>query len=884
MTRQTRTPAALALAVRLLPKDVRADVEAELVARHAEIRVRRGALAATRWAIRQPFAAFAARLRWAVTADDGPQPPRSSGWIDDGTVALRGLRRRPGLAAVVVATVAVSVGAIGAIASVIDAVLLRPLPYAEPDRMVWLNSFERSGDSWQINTPFIGFANPHDVADWQRRSRALEAITAVEGFEATVDAAAGAVRVGVARVNATVDRVLGIRAQHGRLFTDADYAVGRQVLVMTDALFRSQFGGDPGLVGRSIPLNGRPYTVIGVLPPTSAPFPDDEVDVWLPLKPPEPTNDPRDRSGVWQTVVGRIKADSTLAAAQADMDRVAAELAAEYPRSNEKRGIALVPYRDGFVGSTRQALWMLSWAVAIVLAIASGNVGHLLLVSVQARRREFAVRLALGARSSRLARLVLCESAALAVAGGLVGVAIAPLLLRAFLAAYPDELPVAGGIALSPFALAAAAGATWIAALASAIPPLAGARSANLAPALRATDRGSDSRAQRRVRATLVLAQVAMSTALLVGGGLLLRTFLDLRATPLGFASDRLLVFNVALGDALYPSLRAETGFYRDLADRVRALPGVAAVGATTLLPLAPGDFIDGFTRVGEQDAHPNLPLARLQNVTAGYLEALGLRLVAGRLIRPTDVEGGAPIVVVNETLQRTYFPNGAIGRRIRFRGIDREIVGVVADKRHRTLREAPRADLYVPRGQSEWPRWFAWFAVRHDGRVDALLPAIRAAVREVDPRVAIDAVATMDDRLDRAIAPDRFRAFLVSALAVVALALTAIGLYGVVAYAVARDARDTAIRMALGATSGRTAGAVLAKVAAIAVAGIGIGVVVALAAEGLVSSFMSGVTARDPLTIGGVAIGLLTVALTAAAGPARRATRVDPATVLRGQ
>lgn len=877
----------LRLAVRLLPQDVRKDVAVELGHRFDEIAAGRGRVAARRWARRQPLVALMARLRWARP----PLEPHAggatlAGWRDDAAVAVRGVRRRMGLAVAVIATVAVSVGAIGAIASVVDAVLLRPLPYPGEERLVWINSVNRSAAPGP-SAPFIGQSNPLDVVDWRQRNRTFDAIAAIEAFDGTILPAGDPVRVNVGKMSVSTGRVLGIRAVHGRLFTDADDDPGVRVMVLTQAVWRSHFGGDPAVVGRSVLLDGTPFLIVGVLPPLSVPFPDADVDVWMPLPAPSPLANPRERRGVWQRVIGRIAPTSTRAGAQADLDRVAAELAAEHPDTNGTRAIALVPFRDGLVGSTREVLWMLSSAIVVVLVIACANVGHLLLVSVQARRREFAVRAALGARTARIARLVLLESAVLAVLGGAAGLLLAPWLLRAFLVAYPAELPAVGAVVLSPVAFVAAGAATLVAVLASAVPPLFGARAADLTRSMRATDRGSDSRGQRRARAALVVAQVAMSTALLVGGGLLLRTFLDIRATPLGFADENVLIFNVALSDTHYASRAAETAFFRDLTARVRVLPGVTAVGASSLLPLTEGDFIDGFGRIGEQDAYPNLPTGRLQNVTPGYFDAIGLPQRAGRRLTEADADGAAPVVVVNETLERRYFPDGAVGRQIRLRGTTREIVGVVADKRHRSLREAPRADLYVPRAQADWPRWFSWIAVRHAGGVealDALVPAVRAAVRDVDPRIAVDGIGTMADRVARTLAPDRFRAVLVGALAAVALLLAVVGLYGLVAYAVARDARDTAIRVALGATAARTVGGVLRRVAALTAIGIAAGLGLALTSQDLLASFVAGISVRDPLTMGVVAGGLLLAAILAAAGPAIRASRVDPALVLRGQ
>ena len=880
-----RLPWPLGLAIRLLPNDVREEVVGELLARYRDVRDRKGAAAATAWAWRQPAVALAARLRWDRSIHTSSTGGRMFvGLKDDAVLALRGMRRRRGLALAIVSTIAISVAAIGAIASVIDAVLLRPLPYAEPDRLVWLNGFERTEAPSAAGAQFNGFANPLDAADWAARAPHLDAVTSIEGYEGTIETGVDPLRVIVAKLSASVGRVLGIHAEHGRLFTEADYGEGVRSLVLTHRIWQSAFGADPSVVGRALILDGTAWRVVGVLPMTPVPFPDAETDVWVPLLPPPASADPNQRGGVWQSVVARMQRGVTLETVRADMDRVAAALGAAYPATNSKRGIAVVPLRDGLVGSTRDVLVMLGGAIVIVLAIASANVGHLLLVSVQARRREFAVRAALGARASRVARLVLIESAALAILGGAVGLLIAPWLLRVFLSAYPADLPASGPVVLSPLALAVSLAATCLAALVAAVPPILGARSTKLSEAMRATDRGSDSRGQRRTRAMLVLGQVALSTALLVGGALLVRTFWEMSRTPLGFQADGLLTFNVSLAPARYPSPGDETRFYGGMFERLRGLPGVSGAGATTLLPLTPGEYRDGFYRVGSADKFPDVPRARLQGVTAGYLEAMGFPLVAGRSLQDADREGGAYVLVVNETLQRAYFPEGAVGRQIRFRGKTREIVGVVGDKRHRNLRVEPEPDLFVPRTQLEEPRGFSWVVVRHAGSAEPSLAAIRRAVRDVDPAVAIAAVASMSERVDRTLAPDRFRAFLVGALAIVALLLAVVGLYGLVAFAVARDARDTAIRVALGATSSQTAGIVLRRVLILTAAGVAVGVALALASQELLATFVAGVTVSDPLTMAIVGIGLMSVAALAAAGPALRASRVDPALVLRGQ
>jgi putative ABC transport system permease protein len=529
-------------------------------------------------------------------------------------------------------------------------------------------------------------------------------------------------------------------------------------------------------------------------------------------------------------------------------------------------------------------LALLIGAVALVLLIACANVGHLLLVSAQGRQRELAVRAALGAGPLRLARLLLVESTWLAVAGGMAGLLLAPWFLRAFLALYPETLPAVGEVTLSLPALLAAVSATLLAAGLAVIPPLVAARPKSLEASMRAGERGAEHRTQRHVRAALVVTQVALSTALLVGGGLLVRTFLTMRATDTGFASGNVLTFNLALGEAKYSTLADEVRFYDQLLARIRVLPGVEAAGATTLLPFTRGEFGDGFYRVGFNDVYPKIPIARLQNITAGYLEAVGLPLRKGRTFTPADAAGSQPVVIVNEALEQRDFPGGAIGRQIRFRNVVHDIVGVVGDKHHRSLRETPRAEMYYPRSQVLHPRLFSWVAIRTGGDAGPLLAPVRDIVTSIDPGVAIDNIDSMASRVDRALAPDRFRAVLVGALAVAALLLAGLGLYGLIAHAVAKDHRNIAIRIALGASSRHTVSRVVTHVVLLTSAGMLLGGGLAYAGHTLVAGFLAGVDAFDPLTLVVVAVILLGVTLLAALGPASRASRVDPAAVLRGQ
>lgn len=863
--------------VRLLPVDTREEVLRELLEQQAAIRRTRGAGAAFWWLCRQPLAI----AQWRQGADDARW---YAGLGEDLMITQRALRRRPALGLTVVATIAVCVAAVTAVASIVDAVMLRPLPFPEADRLVWLASHERAAAAKPFDPALAAsaYSNPMDVVDWARRERHLTALTPFETFEGTIDVGGTPRRVGLATVNASVGAVLGIRPVLGRLFTEADYPRAGKVLLMSHRLWQSAFGADPAIVGRVVYIGGDPVEVVGVLPPMTPAFPAMDSDIWFPLRPPPETF--QNRGGVWQRVVARIDRDVTVAQAGDDMARIARELAAEYPDSNGNRHVYVVPYRDGLVGTTRRVVSLMVGAVALVLLIACANIGNLLLVNAQSRQRELAVRAALGARSSRLARLLIVETLWLAVAGGVVGLLLAPWCLRGFLQLYPETLPAVGTVDVRLTAVLVAAGATLLTAVLAVIPPLMMVTSRQLQDTMRSGERGSEHRSQRHTRAALVVAQVALSTALLVGGGLLVRTFVTMKGTAPGFETTNVLTFNLALGELRYPDLPAEVRFYDDLLSRVRALPGVTAAGTTTLLPLTSGEFADGFFRVGENDVYPKIPVARLQAVSDGYFEAVGLPVRKGRAFTSADAAGSRPVVIVNDALERRDFPAGAVGRQIRFRGVIHDIVGVVGDKHHRSLREVPRAEMYYPRAQIDNPRYFGWVAIRAEGDPRTLVGPVRDIVSAIDPAVAIDEIDTMDARVDRALAPDRFRAVLVGALAATALLLAGLGLYGLITHAVARDARATAIRMALGATGRDAVTRVLVHILTLSGIGAVLGGALAYAGHTLVAGFLAGVDRFDPITLTGVVALLLTVTVSAACGPAIRASRVDPADVLRSQ
>lgn len=873
-----------AWASRLLERVIRRRVVREDVVVSMEVEFHRvweakGASAARRWYVRQALG-IAVRAAVGGVGGEGRASAGSRltgvgivGVTDTLRLAARSVWSRRGVSAAVVVAVALGVGVTTAVVSVADAVLFRPLPYPEPDRLVQV-----VGTS-DLNALLAGSANPYDVVDW-KRAETFEAMAPYSGFSATLVFDRGPVRVAAARVGEGMDRVLGVRPALGRLFTEDDFAPGARSVVLAHSLWTERFGADPAIVGRSLDLSGTPFTVVGVLPPTDLAVPTG-AGLWLPLALPAGEGGER-RAGVWLAVMGRLRPGVEPEQADAELKSIATRLRQEHPATNAGRHVHVEPLRERIVGDAKPVVRLLSAAVALVLLIACANIGNLLLAVAQDRRRELAVRSALGSGLAGLGGLLLAESALLALVGSLLGVLLAPLGVEALLALYPGGLPRADEVAVNGTVLAVAAAATAVATLAAGLPPLLEARRLDLQKTLRAGPRGHSTRRDRRVRGGLVVAQVALSVALLVAGGLLLRTFRSLVRVDPGFVTEHVLTFNVSLPSVRYPEVEQETAFDEALLDRLRALPGVVEAGTATLLPLAGGDFLDGFQREGRDDEMPDLPAARLQIVTAGYLETLGIPLRRGRTVEPEDRSGAPSVVVVSEALERQYFPGGALGERIFLQGDWREVVGVVGDKRHGGLREEPVPDVYVPRGQIAGPRWSAWVAVRTEGDPLALVPAVRSVVRELEPTVPVVDPEPLSARLAGAVAPERFRAVIVGALALLAVVLAVLGLYGLVAFVVAREARETGIRLALGDAPTRVLVRTVGRAVALAGLGVGVGLAVALASGRFLAAFVPEIGTRDPLTLTVVPALFLAVAALAALGPAMRAGRFDPARILR--
>jgi len=803
--------------------------------------------------------------------------------------AVRALTRRPGLTAVALVTLALGIGANTAIFSVVRGVLLRPFPFAQPERLVVVWETNR-----QWNLPKM-YAAPPTFDDWRRQSESFQSMAAFAPGTYALGAGGGpegVTEVVGARVSAGLFDLLGVTPALGRTFTaEEDRPGAAPAVLLSHALWARRYGADPALVGKTIEVDGTARRVVGVLPdgfvfPPSMALegtaPAESAALWVPLG--------YDYQGMSRgahhlTVVGRLAPGVSRAAALAELQALAGTLATEYPDTNAGWSVAVTPLAEEIVGPIEPALWLLLGAVALVLLIACVNVANLLLAAGTERRAELAVRRALGASGGRLAGQILTESLLLGAAGGVAGVLLARWGLALLVGLAPANVPRLHEVAIDLPVLAFAAGLTLLTAvLFGSLPALRllgdgmggiGGRG-GLVPAGRAATSG---RSAGRWGDTLVVAEVALALVLLVGAGLLVRSFLALRGVDPGFRPAQVLTLRTSLPAAAYPERPGRVRAFDRLRDEVRSLPGVQEAGFVLELPLAADRqgtevAIEG-TVVDPAENRVNFTFA-----TAGYFEAMGIPVVAGRAIEAADRADGEPVVVVNRAFARRFLEGATpLGRQVRL-GFDdqvsRRVVGVVGDVLHDSLGREAFPAAYVPYAQLAYSRRLA-LAVRTDGAPRDALPAIVARLRRTEPGLAVSDPRTMGEIVGASVAAPRFLSSLLGAFAAVALTLAAVGIYGVLSYAVRRRTREIGVRVALGADRGSILGLVLRRGMLPVGLGLALGLAGTLALHRLVERFLFQVSATDPLLYAGLALFLATVALVACLVPARRATAVDP-------
>ncbi len=823
-----------------------------------------------------------------------------SAWSDaarDLRLTVRQLAARPGFALAAILSLAVGIGADTAIFSALEAVLLRPSPFAEPDRLVMLWETDRASDT--RHEP----ASWPDLEDFRRDARSLAGIEAFAGLDATLAGADEPVRITGLLVTPGLPRLLGVRPLAGRLFA-ADDGTGQEAsaVLLGESLWRRRFAADPAVVGRTVTLDERPATVVGVLPAAadlgirqvheradySASFGGGAVDVWVALA---PTAEAYPRQTHPFLALARLAPGRGLPAAQRELAAIAARLEARFPE-NADRGVHLESYSEVVFGPVRRPLWVLFGAVTLVLCVMCVNVANLLLARTATRRREVAVRRALGAAGGRLRRQFLVEGLVLAGLGVLSGLGLAAALLRALVAAAPADVPRLGGATLDGTVLAYAVAIGGGVAVALGLLPALEIRRLDPLPGLRSTPRGRGAASRRggRFRGALVVAEVALAVVLVIGAGLLLRSFWRLRQVDPGFHAAGVLKVQYELPETRYPrdfsrwpDLPEITGFHARLLERVRALPGVAAAAVAGGHPLDPG-FTNSFVIVGREAESADFPEIRTRFLSPGYLDTLGVDLVAGRDLRAADDAHAPAVLLINRAAARRYFPGrDPLGQRIAFWGTERRIVGVIGDERFAGLDRPAAPAAYAPLAQAP-PRTATLLLRLRRGDPRAAAPAVRRVFAALDPGVVPFAVEPLTATLAASLAPARFTAVLLGLFAAVALLLALIGVHGVLAYGVAERVPEVGLRMALGATRADVMAAILGRGLTLAGAGVGLGLVAAAAGSRLLASLVYGVTATDPATFLAAPAAILAAALVASALPAVRAVRTDPGRSLRAE
>jgi putative ABC transport system permease protein len=805
-------------------------------------------------------------------------------FLQDLRYAFRLRTKSPAFTSIAVLTLALGIGANTAIFSVVNAVLLRPLAFRDASRLVLVAEKSKYPT---ISTSYENYL------DWRDQSHSFESLEATRGTTITLTGAGEPERLNARMMTAGIFPLLGVDARLGRTFrAEEDRAGGPPVVLLSYGLWQRRFGGAPDVIGKAMNLDTQPYTIVGVAPSGFEVL--QPADVFLPFTPWAKTL-PADRN--WHPgilTIGRLKPAISREQARTEMVGITKRLEEQYPEYNTGTSADVVGLQEQMVQNVRPALLLLIGAVSLVLLIACANVANLLLARAAVRGREVAIRTSMGATRWRVVRQLLTESVLISLAGGALGLLLAWAALGPLLKISADSVPQAFSIGLDRWVLAFTLGVSVVTGLVFGIVPALRTAKLDLRETLNEGSRGSTmGPGQHRLRSSLVATEMALAMLLLVGAGLLLRSFSRLQDIAPGFQPDHLLVADLPLAQATYAKPEQRFAFYDRLVERARTLPGVRSAAAASFLPVSGGGGLLHFNITGRPPKTPHDYLAAgYRTITPSYFETLGVPLLQGRLFRPADREKGPAVVLINAAMARTYFPlENPLGKRIQVgatpdpdpQNPQMEVVGVVGDL-VQGLGLDPKAEMYLPYRQADQvlPVFQLSVVLRTAGDPLLQASALRSALAEIDPNQPLVRVRTMEDNMAATVAQPRFRTWLIGIFAALALLLAAVGIYGVMSYSVTQRTNEIGIRVTLGAQPSDVFRIVVGEGLRLALSGVAVGFVAALVLTRVLRSFLYGISASDPLTFTSVAVLLTLVGVAASFFPARRATRVDPIVALR--
>ena len=808
--------------------------------------------------------------------------------IQDLKYGLRTLMKNPGFTLIAVLTLALGIGANTAMFSVVNAVLLRPLPFPQPERLVTI-----WGTHSKLNESKRALSYP-DIADLQSMNATFENVAAYDEASMTMTGIGQPIHIPAARVNANIFSVLRVSPILGRTFAPGDDRAGTFVTVLSHALWQSQFHGDPNVIGQSVDIEGRSYNIIGVMPRGFA-FPIDSVppQLWrtyaalaTPINGEKPQT--QERGSHFLAAIARLKTGITAEQANQDAEMVGQRLAEQYPDTNKYLGLQAEPALQALVGDVQPQLYILLGAVALVLLIGCANVANLLLARATGRRREIGIRAAMGASRGRIVRQLLIESGMLSMTGGACGLAVAVWGTEFFSRLASDEIPRLSGAGLDGRVLAFTMAASTLTGIVFGLAPALELSRLELTETLKESGRGAGQSArQNRSRNVLVASEMALAVILLTAAGLLIKSLSKLENVDPGFAPHGVVTYSIDLPDPRYPKSEQVEAFFRHLYERVRQIPGVERASGVVPLPLSDDSIRTSFEIEGRPVAQSDLPHVHFRAVGLDYFQAMGIPLLKGRDFSEGDGTGKTDVIIVNKEFVAKTFPGeNPLGQRVKTGvGTDgktpwREIVGVVGDVKHQGLNRADTPECYVPEDQVGFSSMSG--VVRTSLEPASLIPAIREQVKALDKDVPVYGVKSMDAYVAESVALPRLDSTLLGIFAGLALVLAVVGIYGVMSYGVAQRTNEIGIRLTLGAQRRDVLRLVLRRGLGIAIIGVAIGIGGALGTTRLLSEMLFGVTPGDPLTFAAVAFALVVCALVACYIPAWRATRVDPMVALR--